>query len=119
MPRTHKTPSAIKSRVTAAAQPPMRKEPPQEDNNVNIGTSVDNDANVNNAAGRKTIADPGPRQGLRPGWTRATVIVPDDILTTLKDYAYTHRTSLKSLVTDALTEYVGRLDLTGLIHKEQ
>lgn len=66
---------------------------------------------------RSTIAEPGPRQGLQPGWTRATVIVRDDLLTTLKDYAYTHRTTLKDLVNDALAAYVDGLDLTGLLHK--
>lgn len=68
---------------------------------------------------RKTVAEPGARQGLQPGWTRATMIVRDDLLDVLKDYAYTERRTLKDVVNDALQAYVEGIDRSTLIHRSK
>ena len=68
---------------------------------------------------RTTVAEPGSRQGLQPGWTRATVIVREDVLDVLKDLAYTNRVPLKEVIDDALSAYVDGIDRSALIHRNR
>lgn len=67
---------------------------------------------------RKTVAEPGARQGLQPGWTRATMIVREDVLDVLKDFAYTERLTLKEVLDQALTAFADSIDKTKLIHRK-
>lgn len=67
---------------------------------------------------RKTVAAPGARQGLQPGWTRATMIVREDVLDVLKDFAYTERLTLKEVLDQALTAFADSIDKTKLIHRK-
>jgi hypothetical protein len=47
------------------------------------------------------------RIGLKPGWTRATFIVKDDVLEKLKDLAWWDRKDIKEVLEEALTTYLG------------
>lgn len=86
--------------------------------NVNMTDNVNDRAAEGGRPPRTTVSEPGPRRGLQPGWTRATIIVQDSLLATLKDIAYTERRTLKDVINEALTRYVDSRDLTGLLHKE-
>ncbi len=46
------------------------------------------------------------QEGLPEHWTRATFIVQEDLLDTLKDYAYTERITIRDAVQEALTQYL-------------
>jgi hypothetical protein len=46
------------------------------------------------------------RIGLKPGWTRATFIVRDDILEKLKDLAWWDRKDIKEVLEEALTSHL-------------
>lgn len=52
------------------------------------------------------IREKGTKQGLTPGWTRATFIIRDDLLETLKNYAYTERITVKEALEDALEDFL-------------
>lgn len=60
------------------------------------------------------------KKGLSDSYTRATIIVREDYLNTLKDLAYTDRKTIKDVFEDVMREYIenhvnGRDDL--LKHK--
>ena len=63
------------------------------------------------------LAGSSARNGLQPGWTRATVIVREDVLNTLRDYAYTERRTLKDVLDEALTAYVEEIDRAELLSR--
>jgi hypothetical protein len=46
------------------------------------------------------------QEGLPEHWTRATFIVREDLLDTLKDYAYTQRLTIRDVMQEALTAYL-------------
>lgn len=46
------------------------------------------------------------KENLPDDWTRATFIVREDLLETLKDLAYTNRTTIKEEINQALAEYL-------------
>ncbi len=46
------------------------------------------------------------QEGLPEHWTRATFIVQEDLLDTLKDYAYTERITIRDAIQEALTQYL-------------
>lgn len=46
------------------------------------------------------------QEGLKENWTRATFIVREDLLKKLKDYAWTKRRTIKSVVNEMMEEYL-------------
>ena len=61
------------------------------------------------------IREKGVQQGLTPGWTRSTFILREDLLNTLKNYAYTERITLKEALEEALEDFLA--DKKGLIDR--
>ena len=62
-----------------------------------------------NKVGRpRTLPDreKSSQEGLPEQWTRATFIVREDLLETLKDLAYTNRTTIKEEINQAIAEYI-------------
>lgn len=62
------------------------------------------------AAGRpRTLnreIDKTSQEGLQENWTRYTVILREDLLEKLKDYAWTDRRSIKEVVNEMVEEYL-------------
>jgi len=48
------------------------------------------------------------RAGLPEGWTRATFIVKENTLNTVKEYAYWERKEIKTVIEEALTLYFNK-----------
>lgn len=46
------------------------------------------------------------QSGLNENWTRYTVIVREDLLDKLKDYAWTERVTIKKVINEMLEEYL-------------
>lgn len=51
------------------------------------------------------------KENLPDDWTRATFIVREDLLETLKDLAYTNRTTIKEEINQAIAEYIQGKDI--------
>ena len=52
------------------------------------------------------VREPGAQKGLPAELTRQTLIVSVDQIETLKNYAYTERLKLRTVVTEAFEEYI-------------
>ena len=46
------------------------------------------------------------QEGLKENWTRYTVIMREDLLERLKDYAWTDRRSIKEIVNEMVEDYL-------------
>lgn len=66
-------------------------------------------ATKKNRVGRPTIIerkiDKTSQANLRENWTRATFIVQEDLLATLKDLAYTERKTITDVINEAIEQY--------------
>ncbi len=115
MARTKKTNSAITGRLQQQTKEIQKQDEHTEPNvheehKEQIVSTVDNVHNestdmIVTTRKRTTVKEPGAKQGLQPGWTRVTFIVRDDLLKTLRDYAYTERITVKDVLEEALQEY--------------
>ena len=104
MPRTHRTPSAIKSRVAAAAHPPKKREAEVEPPTAQDAILAEADEKKESAQAeqpkRGRPRDPNinrtasKNRGLQPGLERFTVAVSETVLQDMRDYAYTVRLPL-------------------------
>lgn len=67
-------------------------------------------AGIRSLAGRpqtiKREYEKSSQEGLPENWTRATFIVREDLLSRLKDLAYTERRSLKELINEMIAQYL-------------
>lgn len=46
------------------------------------------------------------QEGLKDNWTRYTVIIREDLLDQLKDYAYTDRRTMKAIINEMIEDYL-------------
>lgn len=121
MARARKTPNAVSGRLADMGSTLQNGAEPQTPHGAAVeDAKPEPDAAATASTGRQrvTIAEPGTRQGLRSGWTRATVIVRDDVLETLKNYAYTERRTLKDVLDEALQAYVDGIDKSKLLQRK-
>lgn len=50
------------------------------------------------------------QEGLRENWTRATFIVREDLLKTIKDYSINEKITLKDIMVEAMTDFIDKLE---------
>ncbi|MDK9699874.1 MAG: hypothetical protein OEM52_07015 [bacterium] len=68
-------------------------------------TQLDDPSPTSNAAPAERTSS---RAGLPEGWTRATFIVKENTLNTVKEYAYWERKEIKTVIEEALTLYFNK-----------
>lgn len=50
------------------------------------------------------------QEGLRENWTRATFIVREDLLKTIKDYSINESITLKDIMVEAMADYINKIE---------